>query len=51
MDTITRADRERELEGLLARIAAHPEHDLTEERERAAVLRRTLEAGRESTAG
>ena len=45
MEAVTRTDRERELESLLAKIAAHPEHELAEERQRAAVLRRTLEAG------
>ncbi len=42
MENVTRQDRERELEGLLARLREHPEQSLTEERKRVAVLQRTL---------
>ncbi|WP_305097885.1 hypothetical protein [Croceibacterium aestuarii] len=48
MNPVTRADRERELEALLAEIKAHPERDMSAERERAAVLRRTLDAGHDA---
>lgn len=42
MKDTTRADRERELRNLLEMIKEHPEHPLTEQRERAAVLQRML---------
>ncbi|WP_201290902.1 hypothetical protein [Croceibacterium salegens] len=48
MQATTRADRERELETLLAEIKAHPERDMTAERERAAVLQRTLASGQDA---
>lgn len=42
MQPVTRADRERELASLLEQIKSHPEHALTEERERAAALQAML---------
>jgi len=44
MQPTSRADRERELEGLLAQLRDHPEHAMTAERQRAAVLRQALAA-------
>ncbi|MEN7537948.1 hypothetical protein [Aurantiacibacter flavus] len=38
----TDEDRRKELKVLLDKIAAHPEHDMTAERERVAVLKRVL---------
>ena len=45
MSETTNADRERELAGLLSRIAEHPERAWREERARVAVLQRMLAAG------
>ncbi|WEK45289.1 MAG: hypothetical protein P0Y56_09595 [Candidatus Andeanibacterium colombiense] len=42
MEPVTRADREAELKGLLARMEAHPERDWAEEKERVGVLREML---------
>ena len=50
MKVTTRADREHELASLLEQIKAHPEHPMTAERERAAVLQRTLAAEVEAKA-
>ena len=38
----TEDDRRKELKVLLDRIAAHPEHDMTAERERVAVLKQVI---------
>ncbi|WP_191229084.1 hypothetical protein [Aurantiacibacter xanthus] len=40
----TEEDRRKELKVLLDKVAAHPEHDLTAERERIAVLKQVLTA-------
>lgn len=44
MPMTTMADREKELRSLLEKFAAHPEKAFTEERARAAVLRRMFAA-------
>ena len=44
MQQVTMEDRQRELDGLLGRIKAHPERNWSEERERIAVLQRMLAA-------
>lgn len=44
MEEVTRRDRERELEGLLEKVRAHPERAATAERERIGVLQRMLAA-------
>ncbi len=38
----TREDRRKELKVLLDKVAAHPEHDMTAERARIAVLKQVL---------
>jgi len=43
MHETTMEDRRKELRVLLGRIEAHPEHDMTAERERVRVLRRMLQ--------
>jgi len=51
MQETTRKDREKELRSLLDQMAAHPERDWSEERQRVAVLREMLGHDAELPAG